>query len=208
MSTTCITATPITEYAIVVDPRDNLAVVKKETPAGLDVTLDGRVIRVSAAVPPGHRFATRGIAAGEFVLQYGQPIGTSLGINEGDQITHENMSNDVPVIRELPEDLSTPPPDYIPTAERATFMGFRRADGRVGTRNYVLIVPTSMCASHEAQQISMMAEFTLYNREKYPNVDGVVAIPHNKGCGCQDGSTLDVMLRTLPIMPITQTWVE
>ena len=32
---------------------------------------------------------------------------------------------------------------------------------------------------------------------KYPNVDGVVAIPHNKGCGCQDGSTIDVMLRTL-----------
>src|SRR5258707_1293236 len=76
-------------------------------------------------------------------------------------------------------------------------MGYRRADGRVGTRNLVLMVPTSMCASHEAQQISMMAEFMLYNRQKYPNVDGVVAIPHNKGCGCQDGSTLDVMLRTL-----------
>src|SRR4030095_2447770 len=73
----------------------------------------------------------------------------------------------------------------------------RRPDGRVGTRNYVLIVPTSMCASHEAQQISMMSEFMLYKREKYPNVDGVVAIPHNKGCGCQDGSTIEVMLRTL-----------
>src|SRR4029078_11193356 len=46
-------------------------------------------------------------------------------------------------------------------------------------------------------QISTIAEFTLYNRDKYPNVDGVVAIPHNKGCGCQDGSTIDVMLRTL-----------
>jgi altronate hydrolase len=54
-----------------------------------------------------------------------------------------------------------------------------------------------MCASHEAQQISTIAEFMLYNRDKYPNVDGVVAIPHNKGCGCQDGSTIDVMLRTL-----------
>jgi altronate hydrolase len=76
-------------------------------------------------------------------------------------------------------------------------MGFRRPDGRVGTRNYVLIVPTSMCASHEALQISTIAEFTLHDRLKYPNVDGVVAIPHNKGCGCQDGSTIDVMLRTL-----------
>jgi len=199
MSTTFITASrPISEYAIVVDPRDNLAVVKKETQPGLEVSLaNERVIRVVAAIPPGHRFAIHDIPPGEFVLQYGQPIGTSLGIREGDQITHENMSNDVPVIRELPEDLSTPPPDYLPVSERATFMGFRRADGRVGTRNYVLIVPTSMCASHEAQQISMMSEFMLYSREKYPNVDGVVAIPHNKGCGCQDGSTLDVMLRTL-----------
>ena len=189
---------PITEYAIVIDPRDNLAVVKKLTQPGLEVMLaDHRVVRMTAAVLPGHRFATRDIPAGEFVLQYGQPIGTSKGINEGNPITHDNMSNEVPVIRELPDDLATPPPEYMPPTQRATFMGFRRQDGRVGTRNYVLIVPTSMCASHEAQQISMMSEFMLYNREKYPNVDGVVAIPHNKGCGCQDGSTLDVMLRTL-----------
>lgn len=199
MSTTDIAAsTPITDYAIVVDPGDNLAVVKKETERGLEVFLpDSRVVCIRAAIPPGHRFAIRDIPPGEFVLQYGQPIGTSRGIGEGDQITHANMSDEVPVIRVLPEDLSTPQPDYIPVSQRATFMGFRRPDGRVGTRNYVLIVPTSMCASHEAQQISMMSEFMLYDREKYPNVDGVVAIPHNKGCGCQDGSTLDVMLRTL-----------
>ena len=107
------------------------------------------------------------------------------------------MSDDVPVVRDLEEQLQTPPPVYTPEDERATFMGFRRPDGRVGTRNFILIVPTSMCASHEAQQISMISEFTLYKKEKFPNVDGVVAIPHNKGCGCQDGSTIEVMLRTL-----------
>jgi altronate hydrolase len=107
------------------------------------------------------------------------------------------MTDEVPIVRDLPENLHTPAPDYFPIDERATFMGYRRPDGRVGTRNYVLIVPTSMCASHEASQISTIAEFTIYDRQKYPNVDGVVAIPHNKGCGCQDGSTIDVMLRTL-----------
>jgi altronate hydrolase len=191
-------APPISEYAIIVDPRDNLAVVKQETVPGLEVGLPGgRVIRVNARVPAGHRFATRDIPRGDFVLQYGQPIGTSMGMGEGEYISHDNMSDEVPVVRDLPTDLYTPLPDYFPVSERATFMGFRRPDGRVGTRNHVLIVPTSMCASHEALQISTIAEFTLYSREKYPNVDGIVPIPHNKGCGCQDGSTIDVMLRTL-----------
>jgi altronate hydrolase len=188
----------VNEYAIIVDPKDNVAVVKKATFADLEVVLpDGRLVQLCGAVPPGHRFATRDIPAGEFVLQFGQPIGTSLGISSGQQITHANMTNEVPIVRDLPETLHTPEPDYLPVSERRTFMGYRRPDGRVGTRNFLLIVPTSMCASHEAQQISMISEFTLYNREKFPNVDGVVAIPHNKGCGCQDGSTIDVMLRTL-----------
>jgi altronate hydrolase len=188
----------ISEYAVIVSPNDNLAVVKKEMLPGTLVRLhDSRVVRVTERIGPGHRFATRRIPAGEFVLQYGQPIGTSLGIGEGDLISHSNMSDDVPVVRDLPEHLHTPPPDYVPKQERATFHGFRRADGRVGTRNYLLIIPTSMCASTESQQISTIAEYTLYNREKYPNVDGVVAIPHNKGCGCSDGSNIEVMLRTL-----------
>ncbi|HEU4872794.1 MAG TPA: altronate dehydratase family protein, partial [Pyrinomonadaceae bacterium] len=191
-------AAAISDYAIIVDPNDNVAVVKTATFADLEVLLpNGEIVKLRGAIPPGHRFATCDIPAGEFVRQFGQPIGTSLGIRSGEQITHANMTNDVPIIRDLPETLHTPAPDYIPEAARKTFMGYRRRDGRVGTRNFVLIVPTSMCASHEAQQISMIAEFTLYSREKYPNIDGVVAIPHNKGCGCQEGSTIDVMLRTL-----------
>lgn len=188
----------LSEFAIVVNPKDNVAVVKSATAKGLELRLpNGAVLALNGEIPPGHRFATREIAAGEFVLQFGQPIGTSLGIAAGEQITHDNMSDDIPVVRDLPADLHTPAPDYFPLDQRPTFMGYRRADRRVGTRNYVLIVPTSMCASHEAMQISTIAEFTLYDRLKYPNVDGVVAIPHNKGCGCQDGSTIDVMLRTL-----------
>ena len=191
-------ASLLSEFAIVVDPKDNVAVVKAPTAKGLELLLpSGLLLVIGNEIPLGHRFAIREVPAGEFVLQFGQPIGTSLGIAAGEQITHDNMSDEVPIVRNLPEDLHTPPPDYFPLDQRPRFMGYRRADGRVGTRNYVLIVPTSMCASHEAVQISTIAEFMLYDRLKYPNVDGVVAIPHNKGCGCQDGSTIDVMLRTL-----------
>src|SRR5918911_2638451 len=108
-------ATPIQDYAIIVDPRDNVAVVKQQTAPGLVVVLpDGRELHVKTSVTPGHRFATRAIPAGEFVLQYGQPIGTSLGIQEGERISHDNMTDDVPVVRELPDHLATPPPAYVP----------------------------------------------------------------------------------------------
>jgi altronate hydrolase len=66
-----------------------------------------------------------------------------------------------------------------------TFEGFHRPDGQVGTRNWVLVVPVSMCAAHEASQIALQAELRgIYNRERTPHVDGVVAIPHDGGCGC------------------------
>lgn len=190
-------AAPLSAYAIQVDPRDNVAVARIAVPRGTPVQVGGRVVHVADEVTPGHRFALVAIAAGEFVRQYGQPIGTSLGLDAGALISRANMSNDVPVVRELDESMHTPAPAYVPAAERATFMGYRRPDGRVGIRNWVLIVPTSMCAAHEAVQIATVAEFTLFDKATYPNVDGVVAIPHNKGCGCSDGSNIEVMLRTL-----------
>ena len=193
-----MTAVPLGQVAVVVDGADNVAVVKHEVGAGAVVrTPDGRDITIRGAVTPGHRFATADIPSGAFVRQYGQPIGTSKGIAEGDPIGAANMSNEVPVVRDLPGDLHTAPPEYVPPPQRRSFAGYRRADGRVGTRNYVLVVPTSMCASHESQQIATIAEFTAYSRARFPNVDGVVAIPHTRGCGCSDGSSVEVTLRML-----------
>src|SRR6185369_7238661 len=177
-------AAPLRDFAVIVDARDNVAVAKTEIPPGLVVALEGRTVRMGGIITPGNRFATAAIPSGEFVRQYGQPIGTSRGIREGDAISLTNMSNEVPVVRDLDPNLATPAPAYVPEAQRATFMGIRRADGRVATRNFVLVIAT-------------ISEFTVYSRERYPNVDGVVAIPHNKGCGCSDGSNIDVMLRTL-----------
>ena len=63
------TALPISDYAIVVNPQDNVAVVKTATERGLFLTLsDGKILQVRDEVPPGHRFATREIPAGGFCL--------------------------------------------------------------------------------------------------------------------------------------------
>ena len=199
------TARPLREVAVRVSATDNVAVVKYGAAAGTVVELPSAPgsdrgparVTLAAEIPGGHRFALSDIPAGAFVRQYGQPVGTSLGIQAGQLISHERMSDEIPVVRDLPPQLHTPAPLYVPESARPTFPGFRRADGRTGTRNWIAIIPTSMCASHEAQQVANTAEFTLWSAEEFPNVDGVVALGHNKGCGTPDGSNIQTILRTL-----------
>ena len=123
------TAQPLAAVAVLVSDDDNVAVVKATLTRGDSVALPcGTEVTITGQVTPGHRFATREIPSGDLVLQYGAPIGTSLGIAVGDPITPENMSNDVPVVREVSDDLTNPAPDYF--SDRGSFMGFERPDGR------------------------------------------------------------------------------
>ena len=174
--------------AILVNPEsDHAAVAKQNIPAGTRLSCpDGPVITLRADIPPGHRFVIRPVPGGEWVCQYGQPFAVSRGLQPGDPVTDETVENIVP--QENPENIQLQAP-ALPAweGELPTFDGFLRADGRAGVRNWILIVPTSNCSSHEAATIAMQAEFSgLYSREKYPNVDGVTAIPHTRGCGCPD----------------------
>jgi altronate hydrolase len=183
------TVQSIASLAVIVDPeKDHAAVAKNDIPAGTVLRgLDGQPLTVKADVPAGHRFAIRSLSAGEWVCQYGQPFAVARHPHEpGDPITAESVENQVP--HADPETIEILPPSLPPwEGPQPTFAGFRRADGRAGVRNWILIVPTSNCSSHEASMIAMQAEFSgLYSREKYPNVDGVTAIPHHRGCGCPD----------------------
>jgi altronate hydrolase len=176
------------DFAVIVDPqRDHAAVAKQFIPAGTQMlNEDGQVLTLRAEIQPGHRFAFRPVPAGEWVCQYGQPFASSLGLEPGDPVDNQTVKSVVPSMD--PESIEISPPALeLWEGPIPEFMGFRRDDGRVGVRNWILIVPTSNCSSHEASTIAMQAEFSgLYSREKYPNVDGVTAIPHNRGCGCPD----------------------
>src|SRR5208282_4106370 len=178
---------------------DNVAVAKRTITGGTVLTLKQRPILVHDTVLAGHRFAIRDIPASEWARQYNQPFAMSKGIQTGDPITNDNVSDTIPHVDPLTLTLKTPAFEYVQQKSIPTFMGFSRQDGRVGVRNWVLIVPTSMCSSHESHMISMMAEMdgTTYTREKYPNVDGVTAIPHTRGCGCDDGASVEVTFKIL-----------
>ena len=178
----------LSDVAVVVDPqRDDVAVAKEAISAGMTFdSADFGCITLAADVPMGHRFALRDVSPGRWLHQYGQPFARSRGISAGDPVNADTSENEVPRVDASSLELRTPvlPPWEGP---RPSFMGFRRANGRVGVRNWVLIVPTSMCSSHEASMIALQAELGgVWSREKYPNVDGVAAIPHTRGCGCPD----------------------
>ncbi|GIX07698.1 MAG: hypothetical protein KatS3mg115_2101 [Candidatus Poribacteria bacterium] len=76
-------------------------------------------------------------------------------------------------------------PEYYPPEQMRYFMGYERPDGRVGTRNYLLVISTVNCSASVSSYVAR--RFEGVSRD-YPNVDGVMAITHKGGCGVALGS--------------------
>src|SRR5439155_26315771 len=84
----------------------------------------------------------------------------------------------------------------VPAAGRRTFMGYRRADGRAGTRNTIAIISTVNCAAHAVRLIAARARAELLPR--FRHVTDVVGLAHKSGCGTREGSPeLGMLQRTL-----------
>jgi altronate hydrolase len=85
---------------------------------------------------------------------------------------------------------------FVPESDRSTFLGYKRTDGRVGTRNYIAVISTVNCSAHTSREIARY--FTSERLGAFPNVDGVVAFTHQSGCPLGIGSPDYVLLqRTL-----------
>lgn len=130
-------------------------------------------------VPRGHKMATRPIAKGDAVRKYAQVIGyASEDIPEGAHVhTHNLEFRNVDTAYEFSTNL-TP---AAPATTIDTFMGYRRASGRVGTRNYIAVLTSVNCSATAARMIA--DHFTPERLAPYPNVDGVAAFVHGTGCG-------------------------
>jgi altronate hydrolase len=88
------------------------------------------------------------------------------------------------------------PTDFVPAAERATFEGFRRSNGKAGTRNYLGILTSVNCSATVAK--FMAQEITRSGiLDDYPTIDGVVPFVHGTGCAMDlKGEGFDVLRRT------------
>ena len=175
---------------------DNVLIAKTQLSLGQLIEIDGVSVRLRAQVPPGHKVAACATPAGQPVRKYDTVIGfATRDIEAGDHVHSHNIE-----LREYDRDpgfgLDVRPVDYVPEAERATFMGIVREDGRVGTRNFIGLFSSVNCS---ATAIKKIAEwFTPERLAAYPNVDGVVAFAQTSGCGMSSPSYhFDVLRRTI-----------
>src|SRR5580704_17873291 len=161
-------------------PADNVVVARMDILPGTAV--EGEVAALSR-VPPGHKILTRAVKKGEPLRKYNQIIGFATDdLAPGTHIHTHNC-----VIGNFERDYAFCT-DAHPTAyfdPPATFMGYRRADGRTATRNYIGIVTTVNCSAATSRFVAQ--QFDQRILDEYPNIDGVVPLVHKTGCAMQYG---------------------
>lgn len=145
-------------------------------------------------IPRGHKIATADIPKGAPVYKYAQVIGYAAeDIAAGEHVhTHNLEFRNVEATYEFSTNLRP----VAPATQRDTFMGYRRATGRVGTRNYIAVLTSVNCSATAARLIAQ--HFTEDRLAAYPNVDGVVAFVHGTGCAMGgDGTGFELLQRVL-----------
>lgn len=175
---------------IILTESDDVAIALADLSAGLVVA----GISLMSMVPRGHKFALRDLAPGAHVRRYGQIIGqASVAIPQGSHVHTHNMSmSDHSSDYAIGQDLH----EISPTPQR-TFMGYRRADGRSGTRNFLGVLTSVNCSGSVARFIAEEAEKTQWFKD-LTNVDGIVPIAHSSGCGMSgDNEGYFTLMRTL-----------
>ena len=182
---------------IKINPDDNVAVALQDLPKGESV--EGVVLQMD--VPRGHKIVLKDLAEGENVIKYGFPIGhVTRPAAAGTMVDHSCIKTN---LEGLLEYSYSPALVEIPEASRKrSFKGFRRADGQVGIRNQIWVIPTVGCVNGICEEIVRRfkkeleaagelppSDFGLYEQEQggsspeaKSTVDAIVAFPHNYGC--------------------------
>ena len=174
------------------DPSDNVVTATRSLEVGSDV--GGHT--TTQLIPSGHKIATQLIPKGAAIRKYAQLIGyASTDIAAGDHVHTQNTEfRNTEFDYEFGTDLR--PVTMVDKAHVDTFMGYRRHDGRTGTRNFIAIVTSVNCSATAARMIA--DHFTPDVMADFPNVDGVVAFVHGTGCGMADsGDGFEALQRVM-----------
>ncbi len=126
-------------------PADNVAVALLDLPGGTAVSSLDRTLVLTTAVPVKHKFALEDIAVDDAVIMYGVKVGKAMrAIQAGEVLTTRNLHHETAPFHEKTGTRTWSAPD-VTRWKNATFAGYLREDGQVGTRNYWLVVPLVFC---------------------------------------------------------------
>lgn len=160
------------------NPKDNVVVALVDLDPGNAITDEGVVCRDH--ISGGHKVATETIAPGTSIRKYDQIIGVaSQGIRPGEHVHTHNLEI-LDFGRDYVIGMEAQETDRVPEQDQAFFDGIVRADGRVATRNYIGLLPSVSCSAPVIRYIA--DAFRGDSLKLFPNVDGVVALPHSTGC--------------------------
>jgi len=185
----------LADCALLLRADDDVVVVTRELPAGTSVVTATGTVVVRDDVPRSHKLAVRAVPAGSPVHKYGQSIGlATVDIAAGDHVHVHNLGMDrAERAYEFGTQRTVLP---APVGPERTFLGYHRANGRVGTRNYVGVLTSVNCSASTAKMIA--EQFRGMALDAFGHVDGVVALTHQSGCGLVPGSDgANTLLRTL-----------
>ncbi|HYI38744.1 MAG TPA: altronate dehydratase family protein [Allosphingosinicella sp.] len=158
------------------DPSDDVAVAPIALARGDRVDAGGLLVELRDDIPSGHKVALRDMQAGETVRKYGWPIGIlTAGVAAGGHVHSHNLSTLLSGVEGYAYERMAAEP--LDAEAQPGFLGYRRGDGRVGTRNEIWILPTVGCVGRTAQKIAAIA-----NARHSGIVDGVHAFAHPFGC--------------------------
>lgn len=141
-----------------VDPRDNVIVALADFRKGETLSFAGQSYVLETDVSAKHKFATERLAPGDSVVMYGVLVGkAAVAIARGEAITTRNLRHDAASFHAKDASYRWTPPDVSKWADK-TFMGFHRADGKVGTRNHWIVLPLVFCENRNLSVLKQAFE--------------------------------------------------
>ncbi len=181
---------------ILLNPADNVAILTERAAPGSDPLHLGAPL--AGAVPGGHKIARRPLRPGSTVVKFGQTIGHATApIAAGEHVHGHNCGfSDHDRDYQIGADLAAARA-AIPSIAPRTFQGYVRANGQVGTRNYIALCSTVNCSASVIRRAALEIEASGVLAD-YPNVDGIAAFTHGTGCGmASEGSGIETLQRVL-----------
>ncbi len=161
-----------------VHPGDNIIVALKDFKKKDEVVFNGKTYQLLEDIPVKHKFAALNFEKGAEIIMYGVKVGKAKQpIAKGERISTDNVVHDSEQFEIGQRKTDWLKPD-VSKYKALTFNGFHRADGKVGTRNFWLVVPLVFCENRNIKVIrDAMSEQLGYITDKEFSIDVIILDP-------------------------------